>query len=192
MGTPLAKRDPSFEPVRVHGDFQREHPDAEASATEVTLNLTLAGTLTINRVDELLAQYGLVLKGFNVLAVVAGATEALTPTAIADRTVVGKTTVTAVLDALERRQLVLRRPHPVSRRSVLVEVTPEGRQACDEILARLHVLEAQWLADMPEADRQTLLRLLGEARGLFSRAQVPPRPASAVHEQDEKGTGHGG
>ena len=178
MGTPQAKRDPSFEPVRVHGNFQREHPDGQASATEVTLNLTLAGTMAINRVDELLAQYGLVLKSFNVLAVVAGATEALTPTAISERTFVGKTTVTAVLDALERRQLMRRTPHPSSRRSVLVEVLPDGRHACDEILRRLHVLEAQWLADMPEADRQTLLRLLGEAKGLFSRAQVPPRPRS--------------
>ncbi|HLK72699.1 MAG TPA: MarR family transcriptional regulator [Streptosporangiaceae bacterium] len=173
-----AKRDPSFEPVRVPGDFGQEFPGADGSATEVVLNLTLAGTVTINRVEELLAQYGLVLKAFNVLAVVSGAGEPLTPTAITARTFVGKTTVTSVLDALERRQLVRRYPHPSSRRSVLVETTTAGRQACDEILRRLHALETHWLAGMAEPDRQALLRLLGQAKGLLSRAQVPPRPAA--------------
>jgi DNA-binding MarR family transcriptional regulator len=172
-----AKRDPSFEPVRVPESFKREFPDGDPSATEVTLNLTLAGTLAVNRVEELLAQYGLVLKSFNVLAVVSGAGEPLTPTVIAGRTFVGKTTVTSVLDALERRALIRRYPHPTNRRSVLVEVTQAGSQACDAIIPRLHALEAQWLADMAEPDRQALLRLLGEAKGLLSRAGVPPDPA---------------
>ena len=122
-----AKRDPSLEPVRVPGDFEQEFPGADASATEVTLNLTLAGTVTINRVEELLGQYGLVLKGFNVLAVVAGAEGPLTPTAITGRTFVGKTTVTSVLDGLERRGLARRFRHPTNRRSVLVEATAAGR-----------------------------------------------------------------
>ena len=178
-GTLRAKRDPSFEPARVPDNFGQEFPDGDASATEVTLNLTLAGTLTINRVDELLAQYGLVLKSFNVLAVVSGADGPLTPTAITGRTFVGKTTVTSVLDALERRGLVRRFPHPTNRRSVLVEATAQGARDCAEVIRRLHALEAQWLADMPGPDRQTLLRLLGEAKGLFSRARVPPRPKPA-------------
>jgi DNA-binding MarR family transcriptional regulator len=172
-----AKRDPSFDPARVPGDFEQEFPGTDASATEVILNLTLAGTVTINRVEELLAQYELVLKAFNVLAVVSGAEEPLTPTAITGRTFIGKTTVTSVLDALERRRLVRRYPHPTSRRSVLVEATAAGSQTCDEILWRLHALETQWLAGMAEPDRQMLLRLLGQAKGLLSRAQVPPRPA---------------
>jgi DNA-binding MarR family transcriptional regulator len=183
-GVLRAKRDPSSEPVRVHPGFGAEFPDSEASATEITLNLTLAGTIVINRVEELLAQYGLVLKGFNVLAVVTGAGVPLTPTAIAAQTFVGKTTVTSVLDALERRGLVERHPHPTSRRSVVVAATAAGRATCQEILQRLHPLEAQWLTGMPERDRQELLRLLGQAKGLFSAAQVPPRPD---HEPSQGG-----
>ena len=132
--------------------------------------------------EQLQVQYGLVLKGLNVLAVVAGAEEPLTPSAIAGRTFVGKTTVTSVLDTLERRGLVRRYPHPTNRRSVLVEATAAGGQTCGEILHRLHALERQWLADMPEPDRQTLVRLLGQAKGLFSRASVPSRPATAPPE----------
>src|SRR6202023_2167434 len=99
------------------GDFGHVFPGADAMDTEVILNLTLAGTETINPVEELLAHYGLVLKPVNAVAVVSGAQEPLTPTAITGRTFVGKTTVTSVLDALERRQLVRRYPHPSSRRS---------------------------------------------------------------------------
>ena len=182
-GTLRAKRDPSFEPVRVPDNFGQEFPEGDASATELTLNLSLAGTMTINRVEELLAQYGLVLKSFNVLAVVSGADGPLTPTAITERTFIGKTTVTSVLDALERRGLVRRLPHPTNRRSVLIEVTASGARDCAEIIRRLHALEAQWLADMPEPDRQALLRLLGEAKGLFSRARVPPRPGPGPDDQ---------
>ena len=170
-----AKRDPSFEPVRVDDGFSREFPGAEASATEVTLNLTLAGTLAVNRVEELLSQYGLVLKSFNVLAVVVGAGQPITPTTVAGRTFIGKTTVTSVLESLERRGLLRRDPHPTNRRSVLIDATDVGRQTCDEVLVRLHALETEWLALMSEGERQAFLRLLGIAKGLFARAQVPSR-----------------
>jgi DNA-binding MarR family transcriptional regulator len=176
VGGLRAKRNPSFEPLRVPEDFRREFPDGDPSATEAVLNLTLTGALAINRVEELLAQYGLVLKGFNLLAVVAGAPEPLTPTEIADRTLVAKTTVTSVLDTLERRQLLQRRVHPTNRRSVLVDVTEVGRRTCAEILRRLHTLEADWMSAMRENDRQTLVRLLGTAKGLLSKAHVPPMP----------------
>jgi DNA-binding MarR family transcriptional regulator len=171
----LAKRDRSFDPVRMHPGFEREFPAGEASASEVVLNLTLAGTIAINRVEELLTQYGLVLKAFNVLAVLTGAGEALTPTTISQRTFVGKTTVTSVMDALERRRLLSRRQHPSNRRSVLVEVTDDGRSMCQDILVRLHELEATWVAELSERDRQTLIRLLGQTKGLLSRARIPPR-----------------
>ena len=171
-----AKRDPSFEPVRFDDGFSREFPGAEASAAEVTLNLTVSGTLAINRVEELLAQYGLLLKSFNVLAVVGGADEPITPTTIAGRTFIGKTTVTSVLESLERNGLLRRYPHPTNRRSVLVDITDLGRRTCDEVLVRLHELETAWLALMSEGDRQTFLKLLGIAKGLFARAQVPSRP----------------
>jgi DNA-binding MarR family transcriptional regulator len=171
-----AKRDPSFDPLRVPEDFAREFPDGDPSATEAVLNLTLTGALAINRVEELLAQYGLVLKGFNVLAVVSGAARPLTPTEIAERILVAKTTVTSVLDALERRQLLRRRVHPTNRRSVLIDVTEVGRSTCADILRRLHTLEASWMSAMRENDRQTLVRLLGTAKGLLSAADVPPMP----------------
>src|SRR5947209_1308976 len=119
MSSIRAKGDPSLAPLRVPAAFVDEFPDDDPSATEVVLNLTIAGVLAVNRVEDLLGQYGLVLKAFNVLAVVVGATDPLTPTVVAERTLVAKTTVTSVVDTLERRGLLRRYPHPASRRSVL-------------------------------------------------------------------------
>jgi DNA-binding MarR family transcriptional regulator len=78
-----------------------------------------------------------------------------------------------VLDVLERRGLVRRWPHPTSRRSVLVATTERGQAQCDDILRRLHAAEAEWLAPMPEDERQAFLQSLGKAKGLLSRAHVP-------------------
>jgi DNA-binding MarR family transcriptional regulator len=163
-----ARRDPSAAPVRVHEGFEREFPDADASATEVLLNLTFAGVVAINRVEDFVAPYGLVLKSFNVLAVVHGDPEPLTPTTIGERTLLAKTSVTSVLDSLEKLGLVCRRPHPTNRRSVLVDATDLGRSTCSDILRRLHAQEAEWMAGMPESRRQSLIRLLGEAKGLLN------------------------
>jgi DNA-binding MarR family transcriptional regulator len=168
MNTIRARRDLTSTPIRVHEAFEREYPDGSRSASEVLLNLTFTGVAALNRVDEFLAPYGLVLKSFNVLAVIHGDPEPQTPTDIGERTLVAKSSVTSILDSLERLGMVRRRAHPVNRRSILVDLTDHGRSTCTEILERLHQREAQWVARMPESKRQSLIRLLGEVRGLLN------------------------
>ena len=168
MGSIRAKADPGRAPLRVHAGFAKEFPGGDASAAEVLLNLTFTGVVALNRVDAYLAPYKLVLKSFNVLAVLEGDPEPLTPTAIGGRTLITKTSVTSVLDSLERLRLVKRRRHPTNRRSTLVELTPKGRATCREVLRGLHQREARWMAPMPERRRQSLIRLLGEVRGLLN------------------------
>jgi len=43
--------------------------------------------------------------------------------------------VTAMLDRLEKAQLLARTPHPVDRRRTVVKVTPDGARRCYEIIA---------------------------------------------------------
>jgi DNA-binding MarR family transcriptional regulator len=163
-----ARRDSSGAPIRVHEGFEREFPDGDRSAAEVLLNLTFAGVVALNRVEDFLALYGLVLKSFNVLAVIHGDPEPLTPTTIGDRTLITKTSITSILDGLERRGLIRRRPHPTNRRSILVDLTDTGGSMCSEILRRLHAQEREWMSGMPESRRQSLIRLLGEVKGLLN------------------------
>lgn len=52
--------------------------------------------------------------------------------AISDASRLSQATVTALLDKLEERKLILRRREPNDRRRVTVELTPEGRLALND------------------------------------------------------------
>lgn len=59
------------------------------------------------------------------------------------------TTLTSVLDRLERRGHITRGTRAGDRRSVLIELTPSGRLAADTIRQTLADLEHRALADLP-------------------------------------------
>jgi DNA-binding MarR family transcriptional regulator len=56
-------------------------------------------------------------------------------------------TLTGVLDRLERRGLVERRPNPADRRSIAIHLTSEGHQAADAVAAAFAAVEARLPAD---------------------------------------------
>jgi DNA-binding MarR family transcriptional regulator len=56
-------------------------------------------------------------------------------------------TLTGVLDRLERRGLVERRPNPADRRSIAVHLTGEGRAAATAVAAAFDAVEARLPAD---------------------------------------------
>jgi DNA-binding MarR family transcriptional regulator len=67
--------------------------------------------------------------------------------------------VTLMIDDLEDRGLVRRKPHPTDRRAKLVELTPSGRK----IAARANAILDEPIAalrDLPEADLRALMRAL--------------------------------
>ena len=74
--------------------------------------------------------------------------------------------MTAMVDALEDAQLVVRRPHPTDRRATLVELSPAGaRQAEDALGPRLDAI-AELFEGFSAADQQafaTALYRLGVA-----------------------------
>jgi DNA-binding MarR family transcriptional regulator len=59
------------------------------------------------------------------------------------------TTLTSVLDRLERRGHVTRGTRPGDRRSVVVELTPAGRAAAEQVRATFGELERRALAGLP-------------------------------------------
>jgi DNA-binding MarR family transcriptional regulator len=59
------------------------------------------------------------------------------------------TTLTSVLDRLERRGHVMRGARPGDRRAVVVELTPSGREAAETVRATLAGLERRALGALP-------------------------------------------
>jgi DNA-binding MarR family transcriptional regulator len=63
-----------------------------------------------------------------------------------------RSTLTSVLDRLEGRGLVRRLPHPTSRRSVLVHLTPKGAQAGRDVVRAVQEIERRVRARVPPTD----------------------------------------
>jgi DNA-binding MarR family transcriptional regulator len=61
------------------------------------------------------------------------------------------TTLTSVLDRLERRGHITRGTRPADRRSVLIELSPSGRAVADTVRQALADLEQRAFADLPPA-----------------------------------------
>ena len=69
--------------------------------------------------------------------------------------------ITDIVDGLERLGMAERRPDPVDRRAKLVAITDAGRTALDAANATWERLLTQIFGSLSQADRETLLRLLG-------------------------------
>jgi DNA-binding MarR family transcriptional regulator len=75
------------------------------------------------------------------------------------------TTMTAILDRLERRGWLARTPHPTDRRALVVALTPSGRRVAHKVRAAYDRVEAELLGRLTPAAARTLrssLRLLGD------------------------------
>lgn len=107
-------------------------------------------------------RYGISHAGFNVLMILDGDDEPLSPHQIGDRRLVTRGTVTGVLDSLERAGLVRRRPHPDDGRMLLVDITDAGRALLRRMLPGHRSIEEDLTGQLSERDKATLARLLGK------------------------------
>jgi DNA-binding MarR family transcriptional regulator len=174
-------------PIRVDRGFAREFPDADASATEACANLVHTSTMLMDVMNRHRASVtDLSPSASQVLAVLEGVGEPLPSNAIAERLLVTTASMTSLLDTLERRGYVLRNPHPTDRRKILVSLTADGAKVVDELLPTMRSAELSAAAGLTEAQRATLVELLGawqahlDATGsepIASRRQRRRRPS---------------
>jgi DNA-binding MarR family transcriptional regulator len=82
-----------------------------------------------------------------------------------------KSTLTSLLDRLERRGLLVRAPHPRDRRSFLVELTAAGRRTATEVQRPVDELEKDIRAAITDEDLRGFHRVL-EAIGEVTKVQV--------------------
>jgi len=149
--------------------------------------LVRTGERLLGAIDQALRHHGLSRAGREALAVLDGAGQPLSPTAIAERLIVTTASVTSLLDTLERRGLVERRPDPTDRRRLLIVITRDGKAVVDQFLPEVVALQTAALATLTEAQRQQLVELLATVAATLTdldaddvvRAAAPrgvPRP----------------
>ncbi len=122
--------------------------------------------------DAELAGLGLPAAEVNALAALADGPR--TATELAAATAQRPSTLTGVLDRLEARGLVARRPNPRDRRSTLIEPTREGRAAAVRVEAACAAVAARIAGTVPERDVTAVTEAIEAALAARPR---PPRSA---------------
>ena len=109
-----------------------------------------AAHASVHALAAQLGELGLTGSEINALANLADV-KGRTVSGLAAAAGVRATTMTSVLDRLERRGLISRAPVPRDRRAVLVRLTASGSQACRAISEAVARLERHALAELDAA-----------------------------------------
>jgi DNA-binding MarR family transcriptional regulator len=145
--------------IRLADDFYEQTPDANALATEAVMNTIRTADLLFDRIGRLLRPLGVSAAGGLVLGLLRDLGP-LSPSEVGKRLIVTRATVTGVVDSLERRGYVRRVPNPADRRSLLVELTPEGRTVVREVRTLIHRNEKEWMRPLSNDDLRAYIDLL--------------------------------
>jgi DNA-binding MarR family transcriptional regulator len=122
---------------------------------------------------QALAPFGLDGRELAVLAVLA-AHDPLSQLEAAGRLGVDRTTMVALVDTLESKDLVVRRRSPHDRRKNVVELTPTGRERLPAAERARQEAESRLLAPLSPADSAALFRALQALALEPQRADQPP------------------
>jgi DNA-binding MarR family transcriptional regulator len=127
----------SFDPVQRAFDLWRDRWGESSSMRAVT-SLMRAHQLVLAEVDAIVKPYGLTFARYEALVLlVFSRTGALPLSKIGERLQVHPTSVTNIVDRLEKSGLVARKPNPNDGRGVLAEITEQGRLVVEKATADL-------------------------------------------------------
>ncbi len=159
-------------------------PELDPSACEAFLHLLRTGDEAFRVVDAHFHSHGLSQGRFTVLMLLAdkagGQSHAFTPAQLAEMAGVTRATMTGLVDTLERDGMVTRKPDPADRRMLLVELTPGGHEFLARIMPEHFRRISVLMAALTEAERRTLVRLLGKVAAQASLSFPAVSPAGAA------------
>ncbi|MFN8018861.1 MAG: MarR family transcriptional regulator [Acidimicrobiales bacterium] len=161
--------------VEVGPDFTTEYPEGDPTSTAAYATLCRVGDVLLTELEQRVeATFGVKQMTATALAVIDGAERPLTPSEIGERILLPSASITSTLDNLERRGWVRRVPNPDDRRSLLIEITDEGRATADQLLPGIRTLERRALDGLTERERAQLLKLLSKV--LARAAEIEQEP----------------
>jgi len=146
--------------VNIAPDFEERYPNSSAKATECAMNLVLTAELLEKRIASLLQPFDLSPATGLVLSILADSETHVSPNHIAERLIISRASVTSLLDSLEKRGYVIRKPHLSDRRMLLVELTDSGRQVANQFRPIVHQHQKVWLNILNEEEQEQLIERL--------------------------------
>ena len=152
-----------FDPIDEAARQWAAHWDGVPQMHAVT-SLMRVQQLVLAQLDEILKPHGLTFARYEALVLLSFSSHGSLPLGkMGERLQVHPTSVTSIVDRLERTGHVVRRPHPQDGRAVLAEITSSGRVVVETATADLVGADFA-LAAVPEQDLRTLSELLRPIR----------------------------
>lgn len=139
--------------------WSEERPDLNVSSMSVLARISLAHRLFARLLEKEYGKYGLNGASFDVLAMLRrlGEPYRLTPTQLYTSLGVSSGTMTNRIDQLERVGMVNRIPDPRDRRGLIVELTPEGLEVVDKLVAGHAAIGQQVVSALPAEQQECLV-----------------------------------
>ena len=143
-----------------------ERPDLDSSAKHITGRIVRLAVLFQAEFERVKGGafniHGLKETDFGVLSPLrrAGAPFELTPTELARHRMITSGGMTAALDRLEEKGMIVRVPNPNDRRGSLVRLTEHGREVIDASMELHAEVEQKLVASLSAEDKADLQRLL--------------------------------
>lgn len=137
----------------VHERWLELRPDLDVSAIPVIGRINRVARLVQRRSDEVLAEFGLGRTDFDLLAAMTRRDVPLTPTQLADATLLSAPAVTKRTKGLLAAGLIERSLNPTDHRGYFVAPTPGGRELIDRVLEVQLTAERDMIASLPEEAR---------------------------------------
>ena len=143
---------------RILEQWKRERPDLDCSPMGPIGRLKRCALLLEPRIEAAFVRHDLVRWEFDMLATLrrAGPPFTLSPTQLFSTLMITSGTMTHRLKALEKRGFITRLPNPEDARSMLVALTPVGRERIDEAVETHVDNERQLLAGLSDSERLQL------------------------------------
>jgi DNA-binding MarR family transcriptional regulator len=139
--------------------FPDDRDFAVDSPRNIPRLLTKVRVAVLDALDRELAPYDISAAQLIILALLANG-EATSATGLCKGISYDPGAMTRMLDRLEQKGLIRRRPNPDDRRTTKLELTGEGRDLYPRLAETKNKIQRQFLRGFSEADVDSLLRLL--------------------------------
>ena len=136
--------------IQMPEDFYDQTPDANILATEAAMNTIRTADMLFDLIGRLLRPLNVSAAGGLVLGILRDHGP-MSPSALGERLIVTRATVTGLLDSLEQHGYVRRSANAADRRSLVVQITPAGLTVLQELRTIVHRDEKAWLSTFSDA-----------------------------------------
>lgn len=132
-----------FDPIAEAARQWTKHWGADTTPSmRAVTSIMRAHQILIGRLNEALSPFGLTFPRYEALMLLYySRTGSLPLGKMSDRLQVHRTSVTNLMDGLEREGLAARSPHPTDRRTTLGTITPRGREVARKATSVLNQAE---------------------------------------------------